>query len=420
MTFSDWRQLSPEHAARTVHARATTRLSPGQQRAVFAVLPSVDELAGAFASAPHDQPLSGVPFLVKDLFDVGGWPTAGGSTFLPEVRPRPVHDGAFVRALRAAGAVCVGKTQLHECAYGVTGENPHFGDCEHPRFPGRTTGGSSSGSAAAVAAGIVPLALGSDTGGSVRIPAAFCGLFGFRLTPRDAWISDAFPLAPTCDTAGWFTASATDLRASLAALVAPAPAAAAPRGCYVDLPAVAPEIAAACRVAAARFAPPAEPEVRDEMLAGFAGARDAYNTLVAREAWEVHKSWAERYRERYDPAVWQRLNRVHALTPPQHLAADAELAANRALWEKFFHVFDFLVLPGSPLPALTKAECNLENRTRILDVTAPASLGGLPVLTIPVSLPSGLTTALQIIVKEPTSAVLHWALDRCVVPQASL
>jgi len=219
MTIREWQQLSPEAAAREVHARVRTRLPPAQQRAAIASLASEAVLTEQFRLAPCDRPLSGVPFFAKDIFDVAGEAMLAGSTFLPEVRATPKQDGAFVHAVRETGAVLAGRTHLHEFAYGITGENPHYGDVAHPRFADRTTGGSSSGSAALVAAGIVPLALGSDTGGSVRVPAAFCGLFGFRLTPRDAWIRDAFPLAPSFDTAGWFTASAEDMRLTIGALV---------------------------------------------------------------------------------------------------------------------------------------------------------------------------------------------------------
>ena len=145
-------------AAREFRRRAESRLSPAQQRAVFAVRRTDDELAAAFAAAPAGAPLSRVPYLAKDLFDVAGMPTLAGSNFLPEVRPTPTRDGAIAKAFAQAGAVLAGKTHLHEFAYGITGENPHYGDCERPGFPERTTGGSSSGSAAAVAAGVVPLA----------------------------------------------------------------------------------------------------------------------------------------------------------------------------------------------------------------------------------------------------------------------
>lgn len=388
------------------------RLPAAQQRAVIAQVPGENELANRFAAAARGLPLGGVPFLVKDLFPLEGRAMLAGSTFLPEVKPAAARDSTFVAALRATGAVMAGVTHMHEFAYGITGENPHYGDCEHPRFPGRTTGGSSSGSAAAVAAGIVPLALASDTGGSVRVPAAFCGLFGFRLSPHHPWIDDAFSLAPTFDTAGWFTAGAADMQVALHALIGAPDSKHAPRGCYLEMPGVVPEVASACRTAAERFTSPADAAVRDDLLTGFASSVDTYNTIVAQEAWQVHRAWAERYRERYDPAVWPRLNRVHSLTAEQIRAAEAGLASVRELWRKYFLTYDFLVLPATPLPALTKAECNFENRMRLLALTAPASLGGLPALTVPVPLTSGLTAGLQIVVNDPQSAAVRWALDR--------
>lgn len=414
MTFAAWQQLSPAAAAREVHRRARTLLPPAQQRAVLASLVAEEELATRIAAADRTRPLGGVPYLAKDLFDVAGLPTLAGSTFLPKVRPTPVRDGAFVRAMTAAGAVLAGKTHLHEFAYGITGENPHYGDCEHPLFPGRTTGGSSSGSAAAVAAGLAPLALGSDTGGSVRLPAAFCGLYGFRLTPRDPWIKDAFPLAPSFDTAGWFTASAADMRTALGALVGLRTSEREPHGCYLEMPGLDPDIAAACRAAAERFAPPAEPVVRQDLLHGFARALDAYNVIAALEAWEVHRPWAERFRDRYDPVVWPRLNRIHDFTPAQIESARLDSTALRVVWTSFFLTYDFLVLPASPCPALTKADCTPENRSRILTLTAPASIAGLPVLTVPVALPSGLSTGLQVVVNHPQSPVVNWVLEKLI------
>jgi amidase/aspartyl-tRNA(Asn)/glutamyl-tRNA(Gln) amidotransferase subunit A len=429
MTFRDWQELTPAAAARTLRERVQTRLAPAQQRAAIAQLFGEADLRDRFAPAHRapaaaltaipaeagsaaGQPLAGVPYFAKDLFDVGGMPTLAGSTFLPEVRGTPANDSAFVRAMTAAGAVLAGKAHMHEFAYGITGENPHYGDCEHPRFPGRTTGGSSSGSAELVAAGVVPLALGSDTGGSVRLPAAFCGLFGFRLEPRDPWISDAVALAPSFDTAGWFTVNATDMRTTIDALVGLSKSARAPRGCYLELPGLEADVARACAIAAEGFAAAADATVREELRQAFAPAVEAYNTTVALEAWEVHRGWAEHYRNRYSEVVWQRLNRVHAITPRQVEAADTAIVAIRAVWRKFFEAYDFLVLPASPMPALTKAECTLENRTRILALTTPASIGGLPVLTVPVALLSGLTTGLQIVVREPRSAVVNWALER--------
>ena len=411
MTFPDWQQLSPATAAREVHQRVRERLSPAQQRAVFAHLSTESELEHLFAAAPRGQALSGVPYVLKDLFPVAGQSMLAGSTFLPEVRPPAARDAAIVEKLRAAGAVLVGRTHLTEFAYGITGENPHYGDCEHPLFPGHVTGGSSSGSAAAVAAGIVPFAIGSDTGGSVRLPAAFCGLFGFRLTPQDPFIADAFPLAPSYDTAGWFTSTAPDMATVIQSLGSLPTAPRAPRGCYVELPGLDAEVADTCAKAAARIAS-RDKESRGAVLAALDQSVNTYNTIVADEAWAVHRDWSERFRNRYDPAIWERINRVHTVTEERRVAARQRSAAIKRMWGEYFRSYDFLLLPASPFAALTKSGCTPENRLRILTLTALASIGGCPVLTLPVALPSGMTTGLQVVVPSADSPAISWVLKK--------
>ncbi|MBS0663986.1 MAG: amidase [Verrucomicrobia bacterium] len=412
MTIAEWQSLSPSRAARLVHQRAG-QLRPGQRRAVFAELADERTLAAAFATAPRSSPLSGAPCVVKDLFPVAGAAMLAGSTFLPEVRPPAAADCTLVQRLRGRGAVLAGRTHLHEFAYGITGENPHYGDCEHPQFPGRTTGGSSSGSAAAVAAGIVPFALGTDTGGSVRIPAAFCGLFGLRLTPGDEFVREAFPLSPTCDTAGWFAANASDLATVTRTLVGLTPVERRPRGCFLELPGLDAEVSRVFNAAAAARADAPDDETRGALLAVFADAATTYNVIVTDEAWTVHQAWAESHRDRYDPAGWQRVNRVRQVTDPERKVARAKAEAIRRTWAAYFRTHDFLVLPGSPMAALTKADCTLGNRGRILTLTTPASIGGCPVLTVPVPLASGLTTALQVVVPSVRSQAITWFLAQC-------
>jgi amidase/aspartyl-tRNA(Asn)/glutamyl-tRNA(Gln) amidotransferase subunit A len=406
MNFADWQQLAPAVAARTLLERVVL-LSPAQRRAVVATLATQEQLTEHFAAATRTGPLGGVPYFLKDLWDVVGQPTFAGSAFLPEVRPTPGRDSALVQTLRSAGAVLAGKTHLHEFAYGLTGENAHYGDCEHPHFPGRTTGGSSSGSAAVVAAGIVPFAIGTDTGGSIRVPSAFCGIYGFRMTPHHAWIADGFPLAPSFDTAGWFTRTAGDMRTALAALLGAATGPASARGCWLELPGLDAEVATACQTVVAGIAPPADAATAAALLAGFASAVEAYVVLGGREAWAVHQGWFEGYRDRYDPVVRARLEHARALQPAQIAAAEAQVARLRETWRDFFRAYDFLVLPATPCGALTKAECTAANRLRLLALTAPVSLAGLPALVVPVALPSGLSTGLQIVVPEANRPVLR-------------
>jgi len=122
--------------------------------------------------------------------------------------------------------------------------------------------------------------------------------------------------------------------------------------------------------------------------------------------------WFDRFHNRYDPFVQQRLLRASTLPADQIESAYRQLTATRDLWHSFFQTFDFLILPATPFPPLTKPDCTVENRLRLLTLTAPASLGGLPVLTLPLPLPSGFTTGLQLIVPTPRSPVIPWALSR--------
>lgn len=413
MNFVEWQGLAPETAAREVRRRADERLSPGQRKAVLAHLCDEGTLARALAEAPQGSPLRGVPYLLKDLFDVAGLPTFGGSTFLPKVRSTPAADGALVKDLRAAGAALAGKTQLFEFAWGLTGENAHYGDCEKPGHEGRTSGGSSSGSAAAVAAGIVPFAVGTDTGGSVRVPAAFCGVFGYRGAPGDPWISDAVALAPSFDTAGWFTSCAPDMTRALDALVPPGRTDREPRGCYLELPGVDGDIGKACRAAALDYAVEADPATRAELTSRFEPAAEIYGVLAGLESWRIHRKWAARHRSEYGPLVQSRLDRAKAVSQAQVAAVEPSHAALRNAWEKFFQAWDYLAMPAAPFAALAKADCTPANRLRMLALTAPASLAGLPALTIPVPLPSGLSGGIQVVFPGPRSPAMAWVLGNC-------
>src|SRR5213079_1893689 len=154
--------------------------------------------------------LAGVPFAVKNLFDVTGLPTRAGSKINRELAPC-AHDSPLIERLEAAGAVLVGALNMGEYAYDFTGENVHDGNAHNPHDTSRMTGGSSSGSGGAVAGGLVPLALGSDTNGSIRVPSSFCGLFGLKPTYGRLTRARSFPFVASLDHLGPFARSARDL-----------------------------------------------------------------------------------------------------------------------------------------------------------------------------------------------------------------
>ncbi len=408
--------MPPSQAAHEVHRRIGGLPAPLQKAAVAWLRPEADLAADLTARAGMDLPLQGIPYFLKDLFDLAGVPTKAGSVFLDRVRPIPRQDSRIAQRLHELGASCAGKSQTVEFASGLTGENPHYGDCPHPRFPDRLSGGSSSGSAALVAAGVAPLAVGTDTGGSVRVPAAFCGLYGFRLTPHDGLIADAFPLAPTMDTAGWFTASADDMLTSWTAITGGSGVEEEPHGCYLPMSALLstadPEIARACDVAASQLCPLADPLTQRLLLDSWKNSIDAYLTIGMSEAHAVHRGWLTPHRESYDPVIWQRFNDAGSYSAEKIATARAQLNEIKSAWEQFFVDYDYLILPAAPCPAPRKVDCTVELRRAIIRLTAPASLGGLPVLSIPVALPSGLSAGLQVIVPVAGSPAIPWILRK--------
>lgn len=410
MSFAEWQHLGPQAAAGELNRRIGSLLSPEQRLAAVAALLAPEALGEAFASAPRG-PLHGVPYLLKDLFDARGMATLGGSSFLGEVRPVPSLDSRIVRDLAASGAVLAGKTHLFEFAWGLTGQNAHYGDCEHPRFPGRTSGGSSSGSAVAVAAGIVPLSIGTDTGGSIRVPASFCGIYGYRGVPGDPWISDAVALAPSYDTAGWFTRTAGDMAATLEALLGPAGPGGQPRGCYLEMPGLDPDVALACRQAALALTGAADADTSSELLHAFSPAAEVYGVMAGAESWKLHRKWSEKYRARYGPLLLDRLERARAISPAQLAAVEPSWQTIRKAWEAYFATYDYLVMPATPCAALEASELTHANRLRLMGLTAPVSIAGLPALALPVELSSGLSTGLQVVARDPSSPAFRWALS---------
>jgi len=241
-------------------------------------------------------PLDGVPVAWKDLIDVAGAPTTAASALRRDAPPATA-DAPIVARLAAAGMVCVGKTNLSELAYSGLGLNPHFGTPPNPRGAGRAPGGSSSGSASAVAAGIVACAIGTDTAGSIRVPAAFCGIAGFKPSAGRIDRSGLLPLAPTLDSIGPLATTVADLVAVDAALRGAKPPAAAPveplrlvvpSGELVDDvdPLVAARFSAALDALAEAGA-----AVERRPMAALDAARALlaeHGALVAHEAWRVH------------------------------------------------------------------------------------------------------------------------------------
>ncbi len=327
--------------------------------------------------------LWGLPVSVKDCFDLAGAPTSCGVKLYRDLNGIAAQDSWLVEQLRAAGAVIAGKTHLHALAYGITGENSEFGDCLQPGNPTALTGGSSSGAAASVLEGSAVAAIGTDTGGSIRVPAALCGLAGYRASlGRGNWRGGAH-LAESFDTLGWLFRDLED-----------APLLAAP---------FAPDTSAGSH-AFTRFAHLAdgflhdcEPAVREsfgknirelEALGLEAHPidpqwwRDSAEIFAPVQAWEAARLHAG-YFDRFDPAIRERLN-WGAHIPPQELASlRLRHAEFRARMDELFAAYELILLPCAPVARLEAGADHSGTRARLLRYTTPFSLAGAPAIAIP-------------------------------------
>ena len=335
-------------------------------------------------------PLSNLTFAVKDLFDIAGEPTGGGNPDWGRTNPVPDRHAAIVDRLLQAGANVAGKTITDEISLGILGENAFHGTPRNPAAPGFVPGGSSSGSAAAVAAGLVDFALGTDTGGSVRVPASFCGLHGLRPTHGRVDLAGVMPQAPSFDTAGWFACgAATFLRVSEAALEEAAPAA-APAHLLVARDAFAfadPAVEEGLRGIRSRLADLAG-AVADVTVAhpGLTVWARAQRTLQTSEALATFRDWIERSNPRLSMRVARMLVTAETVTPAERQWAELMRHEVRGRLRDLLEPGAVLCLPTTPFPApalgLSLSRHN-ETALRITSLACVAGLSGLPQLSLP-------------------------------------
>ncbi len=318
----------------------------------------------------------GPTLAVKDIFDTAGVRTTYGSAIFRDHVPD--ETAASVTLLQDAGYVMVGKANLHEFAWGITSENDHYGWVPNPAAPGRVAGGSSGGSGAALAAGLVDAALGSDSGGSIRIPAACCGVVGFKVTFGAVPIVGCWPLAPTYDTAG---PMAHDVDGCERMMEAMAPGYARTETALEDLRVgvawtdlADPLVAQRVREAAAHF-----PNRRDIDLA----LPDGVYTGFAREVVEVHTDLFRDHEDQYGPTVAAKMRTALQITD-----AEAEEGRRlRALYQErvagLMEDVDLIVAPTIPWVAQPAGVGDLELRGRMLSLTFPWNAVGGPALALP-------------------------------------
>jgi amidase len=369
-----------------------------------------EDRVGAFVPGPRtvragaaEGPLAGLTFAVKDLYDTAGDVTGYGNPDWARTHAPATQDAAVVMALLNAGARLVGKTKTVELAYGLTGENVWHGTPINPAAPDRFPGGSSCGSAAAVAAGLCDIAMGSDTGGSVRIPASYCGIYGIRPTWGAVSLTGACPLGPAYDTAGWFAGRASLLRRAGEVLLPPQPDGGLGPLLKVQEPwvnadpatasALADTMGAVESVLGAALPVGVAPEGLDTFYESFRCAQ-------AVEAWASLGPWIEATDPQFGPGVKERFAAAKAMDPAKAAAGRSfRRAAQARLWG-LLGGGAVMVYPTSPGPApllsATQAEQN-GVRERTMGVTAIAGLCGLPEVTIPAGRVRGAPVGLSLV-----------------------
>jgi Asp-tRNA(Asn)/Glu-tRNA(Gln) amidotransferase A subunit family amidase len=350
------------------------------------------------AAGRYRGPLHGIPVAVKDLIDVAGVATTAASrVFANRVAEK---DAEVVRRLRAAGAVIVGKTNLHEFAYGGSGVISAYGAVRNPRHPARIAGGSSSGSAAAVAGNLCFAALGTDTAGSIRLPAAYCGIVGFKPSYGLVSARGVVPLAESYDHVGPMARTAADAETVLRAIA--------------DLPPPEEVGVRQVRVGVARayFCSGLEPAVAESFDAALRRLEDicgplrevsipiAEDRTVHRyEAWRYHREFVARLPELYDPETLRRIRSGENVGAEEYEKKRRELEAMRRAADALFREVDVIVTPTTPVapPALAELAADAAGlRARellMLRNTRPFNVLGTPAISLPLAGGAGLQLA---------------------------
>lgn len=358
-------------------------------------------------------PLSGLSFAVKDLFDVAGYPTGGGNHDWAKNYRVPTAHAWTVQALLDAGATLIGKTITDEVSLGIFGESAYDGTPLNSAAPDRVPGGSSSGSAAAVAAGLCDTALGTDTGGSVRVPSSFCGLYGIRPTHGRVSVAGLMPQAPSSDTAGWFVRDAAMFARVSAVLLQEAIPEALPTKLLIatDAFGFADEaVATALRPMVDKLA--ALLGASEEVLMAPPGLSvwgRAQRVLQPYEAWQTFRPWLESANPRLAFTVARGLIAGSQVTQEERNWATLMRQEVRGRLRYLLPAGTILCLPTTPFPAPLRGRSvpdQQADRDRILCLCAHGGLAGMPQVNLSGSLVDGLPIGLSILGGPGTDATL--------------
>lgn len=349
-------------------------------------------------------PLSGLRFVAKDLFDVAGHVTGCGNPDWANDKPIPTKHAWAVQALLDGGADFIGKTITDEISLGILGENAFFGTPLNSAAPDRVPGGSSSGTAAAVAAGLADMGLGSDTGGSVRVPASFCGLFGIRPTHGRLSLDGLMPQASSSDTPGWFARDADIFKRVSAVLLGEDIAAPKPFRLVIAVDAFGyaqPDTANALKPLVERLGNMAE-NVREEVMApqGISVWGKTQRMLQMAEAWATFQDWIDRTNPRFAFNVARGLLMGSMIPEADRQGALLMKREVRARLEYLLPPGTVMVMPTTPFPApLKNLPIHEQNplREMILGLCAHGGLAGCPQVSIPGATVDGAPVGLSIL-----------------------
>ena len=375
---------------------------------------------GAFCRDTHVErkgathgPLLGLTFAVKDIYDVAGYRTGFGSPDWLHTHGPAVRTAPAVQRLLDAGAHFVGKTHTDEMTWSLTGENAHYGAPVNVNAPGRITGGSSSGSASAVAAGVVDFAVGSDTGGSVRLPASFCGILGMRPTHGRIPLDGVCPLAPSFDTCGFFARDAGVFERVGRALLhddAPTPPPArlliARDALEVAAEAVVHALQSALDRVAALVGTPEPVAVGDEPLTRW---MDYFRFLQGAEAWACHGDWIVREKPALGPGIKDRFNWAQTVASEDITRARTRREEITRRMAEMLAERTVLALPSAPGIALLRnspPKVLDDLRARALPILCIAGLARLPQVSLPLAELDGCPLGLSLIAASGNDTLL--------------
>jgi amidase len=358
-------------------------------------------------------PLDGLSFAAKDLFDVAGVPTGGGNHDWPTGRPVPTRHAWAVQTLLDAGATLIGKTITDEVSLGILGENAFDGTPVNTRASGRVPGGSSSGSAAAVAAGLCDTALGTDTGGSVRVPASFCGLYGIRPTHGRIDVAGMMAQAPTSDTTGWFARDAATFARVSSVMLDEAIPATLPTKLVVAVDTFGfadADVAAALKPMVDKLARLVGTSREDVMAPqGLSVWARAQRTLQPVEAYNTFKLWLDERNPRFAFSVARGLVLGSMIPASEQVWANLMRQEARARMAYLLPAGTILCLPTTPFPAPLRGQklSVLDPlRDRITCLCAQGGLAGHPQVSLPGATVDGLPIGLSIIGPRGSDASL--------------